>query len=357
MNALTPADMFAVAATNCGDTMGAAINAFQVSALYSNEEIYKSLSVGNAGGIRVKTDASGVVERVVILTSIPTARQLAENPYHDRLEGDVLIYAGAGKAGDQSVSGANARLVQQQNQPFPVYGFIQLVSRRNSSAGNKRWGFLGLLEYLRCYRERQVDSHGKWRNVWVFELRVHSNPSVVETAKDQDTMRALLVARTSEMNSDDREIVGASESEEATAQLELATLEPIRRRLLGYEPRQFEHVIRDLLQQSGFEQVEVTKYSQDGGIDVNARPGRFSWPLRHLLLQLQAKRWLHTVGRKEVAELRGSLQPHAAGCIVTTSHFSRAALAESVEAGKVPITVIDGYELANIVNSLNLSLA
>lgn len=336
--------------------MGAAITAFQVSTLYSNEEIFKSLSVGNAGGIRVRTGGSGNVERVVILTSIPTARQLAENPYHDRLEGEILIYTGAGKTGDQSVSGANARLAQQQEQQFPVYGFIQMVGRRDTSAGNKRWGFLGLVECLRCYRERQVDSRGKWRNVWVFELRVHSKPQVVQIVRDQETMRELLAARTSEMNGDDREVVGTSDLETEAEQLNLATLEPIRRRLLGYEPRQFEHVIHDLLQQSGFDQVEVTKYSQDGGIDLNARPGKSSWPLRHLLIQLQAKRWLHTVGRKEVAELRGSLQPHAAGCVVTTSHFSRAALAESTEPGKVPITAIDGYELANIVNCLRLRL-
>jgi hypothetical protein len=337
--------------------MSETFESFKVTALYSNEQIYKSLCVGNAGGVRVKTNSSGLVERLVIFTSIPTARQLAENPYHDRLEGDVLIYTGAGRAGDQSVSGANARLVQQQDNDFPIYGFIQMGSRRDPSIGNKRWGFLGLLEYLRCYRERQIDSHGKWRNVWIFELRVHSNLKVVRTETDKQEMQEILASRQGQVNVEDREVVSPSLSEKEGNQLDLATLEPIRRQLLGYEPRQFEHVIHDLLQQSGFDQVEVTKYSQDGGIDVNARPGKRSWPLRHLLIQLQAKRWLHTVGRKEIAELRGSLQPHAAGCIVTTSHFSRAALAESAESGKVPITAIDGYELANIVKTLKLKLA
>ncbi len=303
----------------------------------------------------MKTAASGDVERLVIFTSIPTARQLAENPYHDRLEGDILIYTGAGRAGDQSVSGANARLAQQSDKHFPVYGFIQMASRRDASIGSKRWCFLGLLEYLSCYKERQVDSHGNWRNVWVFELRVHSDPKDVHTVSDQQTAHELLGHRAGEMNRDDREVVGTNNPETETP-LDLAILEPIRRRLLGYEPRKFELVIHDLLRQSGFDQVEVTKYSQDGGIDVNARPGKLSWPLRHLLIQLQAKRWLHTVGRKEVAELRGSLQPHAAGCIVTTSHFSRAALAESTGSGKIPITAIDGYELASIVKSLKLEL-
>lgn len=302
--------------------MNGTVGAFQVSTLYSNEEIYKSLCVGNAGGVRVKTGPSGEVERVVILTSTPSTRQLSENPYHDRLEGDVLIYTGAGRAGDQTVSGPNARLVQQQINEFPVYGFIQVGSRRDPSIGNKRWGFLGLLEYLRCYRERQVDTHGKWRNVWVFELRVHSYSSVVHVGDDKQMMRELFANRPEETNIGDQEVVSPTLSDGEAHELDIATLEPIRRQLLSYEPRQFEHVIRDLLQQSGFDQVEVTKYSQDGGIDINARPGKRSWPLRHLLVQLQAKRWLHTVGRKEVAELRGSLQPHAAGCIVTTSHFS-----------------------------------
>jgi hypothetical protein len=103
---------------------------------------------------RVKINPSGEVDRMVIFTSVPTARQLVENPYHDRLEGDVLIYTGAGRAGDQSVSGPNSRLIQQQDKQFPIYGFMQMGSRRDPSMGKERWAFLGLLEYLRCYRER-----------------------------------------------------------------------------------------------------------------------------------------------------------------------------------------------------------
>ncbi len=53
---------------------------FRVSELYSNEKVYQSLAVGNAGGIRVKANSTGEVERLVLFTSVPTARQLAENP-------------------------------------------------------------------------------------------------------------------------------------------------------------------------------------------------------------------------------------------------------------------------------------
>ncbi len=115
-------------------------------------------------------------------------------------------------------------------------------------------------------------------------------------------------------------------------------------------------MLQDLLKHTGFVDVLVTRFSQDGGIDINARPSSRAWPIQRLPIQIQAKRWLHTVGRREVAELRGSLQPHAAGCIVTTSHFSRAAIAEAEESGKVPITLIDGYQLAGIVNHSKMLL-
>ena len=62
------------------------LDAFTVDQLYSNEEIYRALGVGNAGGIRVKTRADGAVQRIVIMTSLPNAKLLAENPYHDRVE-------------------------------------------------------------------------------------------------------------------------------------------------------------------------------------------------------------------------------------------------------------------------------
>ena len=332
--------------------MSATLDSFEIGKLYSNEEIYRSLSVGNAGGVRAKTDQSGKVERLVVMTSVPSARQARENPYHDRIEGDILIYTGAGREGNQSVSGPNARIVEQATTSFPIYGFILMGSRRDPKLTKKRWAFLGLLEYLRCYRERQIDAKGEWRNAWVFELRVHSAKKSLKKADENRAMADVLANRRSDVDQE-REVVNPEPSSRGK---DFVLLESVRRRLLTYEPRQFEHFVNDLLLQSGFQQVEVTKYSQDGGIDVNARPGQRSWPISHLLVQLQAKRWLHTVGRKEVAELRGSLQPHAAGCIVTTSHYSRAALTEAIAPGKVPISLIDGYELASLVSSLKVKL-
>jgi Restriction endonuclease len=328
------------------------IDAFEVGHLYSNQELYSSLGVGNAGGVRSKVNKEGMVERLVVLSSVPEARLRNENPYHDRLESDILIYTGAGKTGEQVISGPNARITQQLDHDFPMYGFLLVGSRRDPELGKKRWKFLGLLEYLRYYAERQLDSNGIMRRAWIFELRTCSTPNRVVVNDDSRIMREILAHRRKETTVEDREVIEPP----LDAEQNYGLVESIRRRLLVYTPEEFEHVIKDLLIQTGFQRVEVTKYSQDGGIDVNAHPGQMSWPLSHLLVQIQAKKWLHTVGRKEVAELRGSLSPHAVGCIMTTSHFSRAAILESAEFGKIPINLVDGYRLGEIINALKLSL-
>lgn len=329
---------------------------FVSSNFYTHEEIYRALGVGNAGGIRVKTDANGAVERMVILTSVATARVKGENPYHDRVEGDVLVYTGAGQEGNQTLAGSNRRIPDQVTEHFPVYCFLLVGNRRDKEIGPKRWRFLGLLQYLRHYKETQIDVRGASREAWVFELRIHSTADSVSPSNDGHLMREFIANETSSSEEDERLIAASSSSGvlPVTVMPDPVVLERVRCRMLSMAPEAFEHLIRDVLVWSGFANVCVTQYSQDGGIDVNAFVGETMWPLKNLLVQLQAKRWLHTVGRKEVAELRGSLQPHARGAVVTTSHFSRAALSEASEAGKQPIVLVDGFEFARVVSASKL---
>jgi HJR/Mrr/RecB family endonuclease len=288
---------------------------------------------------------------MAILTSLPSARYAAENPYHDRIEGNVLVYTGAGREGDQSLAGVNRRIPQQISENFPIYGFQLIGSRRDRTIGQKRWRFLGLLEYVRHYPEHQLDTRGEMRQVWVFELALHIEPQVVPVDVDRPLSEELLRASNLRrgITEADRDVVGPiALSDRDDGRDRAIEVESERMRLLGLSPQEFEHWIKTMLIATGFEKVVVTKYSQDGGIDVNAFAGRSMWPIRELLIQVQAKRWLHTVGRKEVAELRGSLQPFARGSVVTTSHFSKAAINEAEEAGKNPIVLIDGYALAKI---------
>jgi hypothetical protein len=85
----------------------------RVGDLYSNDEIQTALNVGNAGGIRVRLDDSRQPRRIAILTSSPDARQQTENPYGDRIEGDILVYTAGGREGDQTLAGINKRVPEQ----------------------------------------------------------------------------------------------------------------------------------------------------------------------------------------------------------------------------------------------------
>jgi len=324
------------------------IEIFDVGTQYSNEEIYTSLEVGNTGGIRVKLGADGKARRIVVFTSLSTPRQIAENPYADRLEGDTFIFTGTGRAGEQTVTGFNARICEQVESGVPIYAFTQIASRRSVKVGTKRWCFIGLLAYVRCYQEHQMGMHGEKRLVWIFEFKLLADVKRVLIENDADVSKELIASLPAK-DDDDRLVDTDTEITTVNTGVDTYTLEETRRKLLMYEPKQFEIFVGELLKHSGFEDIHVTRYSQDGGIDINAKLGLKAWPLRHLLTQIQAKRWRHTVGRSEVADLRGSLQPFAAGCIVTTSHFSKAALLEATAAGKNPVTTIDGIELARIV--------
>lgn len=323
------------------------IKALEVGRLYSNEEIIKSLKVGNAGGIRLSLLDKAVL-RAVIMTADQGLHGARENPYHDRLEGGVLTYTAAGKLGQQTLAGMNSRLIEQKIFNFPIHGFSLIASRRDKSVGPKHWKYLGLLEYLRHYPDTQLDAEGNVRKVWLFEFRIHHEHGILPLATVAAISSQMLTASRLQAasNSDDDIII----DESGRHQLEnIERVEHVRGKLLAMEPRSFEFFIKGLLIHCGFSEVCVTRFSADGGVDVNARTGGRMWIFESTLVQVQAKRWLHSVGRKEVAELRGSLRPFAKGAVVTTSHFSKAAIKEANEDGKVPIALIDGFRLSKVV--------
>ncbi len=329
-----------------GELIESMIEEFVVGRLYSNGDIFQALKVSNAGGIRLSTKGNAAM-RAVIMTSVQDFHVSAENPYHDRLESDVLTYTAAGKSGEQTLAGVNSRIIEQRNLCFPIHGFVLVASRRDRSVGPKRWRYLGLLEYLRHYPDTQLDSEGKVRKVWIFEFKIHQEPQIVPVALDKEiSNQALLESPQRNIDNSDDEIISLSGHEQVE---NVEQIERVRSTLLAMQPRQFELFIKDLLVHTGFTEVCVTKYSADGGVDVNAKAGGRMWIFDNTNVQVQAKRWLHSVGRKEVAELRGSLRPFARGAVVTTSHFSRAAINEAGEEGKNPIALVDGFKLSIIV--------
>lgn len=100
----------------------------------------------------------------------------------------------------------------------------------------------------------------------------------------------------------------------------------------------------------------MTRQSSDGGIDLVARLPRQVWPIQAQSIQVQAKRWSKPVGRREIAELRGSLSPRMMGVLVTTGNFSKSALVESERPNLLPISLVDGIQLGAVAVDLKLDL-
>lgn len=231
---------------------------------YSNDEIFRLLGVGNAGGIRVKRGIKEKLTRIVIMTALSDAKNEIENPYHDRVEGDVLVYTAAGRTGDQEISGDNARILQQEKECFPIWAFQQQASRRDRKTGPKRWRFLGLLQYQRVYIEAQKDASGVIRQVYIFEFRIHRKWHDIPVALDGELMRQAIQDSNfmDEMDAGDRTVLDSKQEVHMDENPELLVqLDDIRRRLLSQDPRAFEITISRLLKKSGFCDIEVTKYS------------------------------------------------------------------------------------------------
>lgn len=114
-------------------------------------------------------------------------------------------------------------------------------------------------------------------------------------------------------------------------------------------PDRFEALIGELLIRMGFDEntVEVTRRSGDGGIDVL---GVYrATGLTGVSAAVQVKRWKSNVQAPTVTSLRGSLQVHQQGILITTSDFSKGARLEAIAANKTHIGLINGNELVGLL--------
>lgn len=123
----------------------------------------------------------------------------------------------------------------------------------------------------------------------------------------------------------------------------------LRERLLAMKPGEFEELISQLLAEMGFEMVEVTKLSGDGGIDV--RGTLVVGDVVRIKMAVQVKKWKlkNNIQAPVVQQVRGSLGAHEQGLIVTTSDFSTGAIKEAAQPDKTPIALMNGEQLVMLL--------
>lgn len=120
-------------------------------------------------------------------------------------------------------------------------------------------------------------------------------------------------------------------------------------------PKGFERICQRLLRESGFEKVEVTGRTGDGGIDgvgvlqIN--------PLVSFSVVFQCKKWSGSVPSKEIRDFRGAMDGRAEkGIFITTSTFTADARKEAERPGATPIELVDGEKLVEMFEHLELGL-
>ncbi|TCN18949.1 restriction endonuclease [Mesobacillus foraminis] len=112
-------------------------------------------------------------------------------------------------------------------------------------------------------------------------------------------------------------------------------------------PRQFEEFAKKLLQVYGFVSLAVTDVGPDGGIDGY---GRLKIGLATMNVAFQCKRWQGNVGRREIQQFRGAIQgTYEQGIFFTTSDFTSQATAISFQQGAVPIILMNGTGIVDIM--------
>ena len=125
--------------------------------------------------------------------------------------------------------------------------------------------------------------------------------------------------------------------------------------LKGMTPAGFERLCMRLLREAGFERVQVTGRSNDGGID-----GLGVLQINDLVsfnVVFQCKKWEQSIPPKEIRDLRGAMDGRAEkGIFLTTSTFSTNARAEAERPGAVPIELVDGEKLFEMFKKFELGL-
>jgi len=123
-------------------------------------------------------------------------------------------------------------------------------------------------------------------------------------------------------------------------------------------PRQFEHIVIDLLVAMGYggsrkEAAKAIGKSGDEGIDGIINEDRLGLDV----IYVQAKKWEGTVGRPEIQKFAGALQGQHAkkGIFITTSNFSKEA-ADFASRVDNKIILIDGGTLVQYMIDHNIGV-
>ena len=127
--------------------------------------------------------------------------------------------------------------------------------------------------------------------------------------------------------------------------------------LMSMSPTGFEKLCRRLLMEVGFEDVIVTKQSNDGGIDGHGKLRTKDLFTQQVAFQSKRYKPGNVLGSSTIREFRGSIDGMTKmGVIITTSSFSREAIKEAARPGATTINLLNGTELCNLLKKYEIGV-
>ena len=221
---------------------------------------------------------------------------------------------------------------------FPQLTPEDLEARLPNYPSTRKWS--NLVQWVRQALVERGEIDGSERGVWKLaelgQARLDALVAKTQVTKPSRTRLGLAAER---VEPNLRDLVNTNH-EEIKARL-IAELK-------GLTPRAFEHFCRELLAQLGFRSLEVTRRSQDGGLDGY---GDYRQGVISIRSAFEAKKWSDTtVGRREIDRFRGAIQGEFDhGVFLTTSRFSREAVQASLKRGAITILLLDGPAIAELL--------
>ncbi len=210
------------------------------------------------------------------------------------------------------------------------------------------------LHWVRYYLVKEGYLDSSKRGVWsLTEKGIRSNitpemaQEIAKKVHDEDKLNV----QPGDKLDEDEQSAPSSSGESAAGDHSTRLLDFMR----GMAPGAFERLCQRLLREAGFQQVEITGRSGDGGID-----GKGLLEINRLMsihVLFQCKRYKGSVGPEAIRNFRGAMTGRTdKGIFITTGTFTTEAHKEALREGAPPIELVDGAKLVFMFEELGLGL-
>lgn len=209
------------------------------------------------------------------------------------------------------------------------------------------------LAWARYYLKKCGFIDNSSRGIWALTPKALKTPEV-----DKEVVKKTVVADYKQQRLTKEKGFQSAPVEEAIENEELQKVtwqEILIEHLQTISPAGFERLCQRILRELGFQNVEVTGKSNDGGIDGKGMLRLGGVLSFHVIFQ--AKRYKGSVVPSIVRDFRGAMVGRAdKGLIITTGTFTREAKKEASRDGAPPIDLMDGNDLAEKIKELKLGV-